>query len=541
MADTANPSTVAEYPPYEVDDFDHTWRPLRFFNLSRFSLAVLFVLLYNLDQLPKQLSPDEPRLFYITSLLYLAFSLFAFYPILIRKPAFQLQINIHIFADIGFLNVLMHASGGVAGGLGMLLVISIAYGSMLTTGRTPGLYAAMATIAVLLQQVHSTFNHPEDVSYPLAGLLGATLFVTALVAQLLARRARASEALAQRRGADLANMAQLTGYIIQQMHTGVIVVDQEERVRLMNSSASHLIDTPMMATETPLGHYSTELMEQLMAWREDPANASRTLHISGNPRELLAQFMSIGQRRNEGTLIFLEDAETATRQAQQLKLAALGRLTASIAHEIRNPLSAISHAGSLLGESPDLASEDTRLTEIIREQSQRINTIIENVLQLGKKDIRQDEDFPLKPWLQEFVDKFQQSQPEASGAIRFEVEPDDLSIHFDPNHLHQLLTNLCINGLRHAMSARAALKLRLIAGAIGDGHGFLDIIDAGPGIDETNRAHIFEPFFTTEYKGTGLGLYLARELAVSNHAQLRYEPTASQESCFRLLFRTGML
>lgn len=526
----------------EMESDAHTWRPLRFFNFSRFALSALFVLLYNLGKLPEQLGQQEPQLFYTASLIYLAISLLAFYPILIRRPDFQMQVNGHIVIDIVMINVLMHASGGVSSGLGMLLVISVANGSMLTTGRTPGLYAALATIAVLIQQVHSAFgDRPEDVNYPLAGLLGITLFVTALVAQLLARRARASEELARRRGADLANMAQLTGYIIQQMQTGVMVVDQEERVRLMNSAASHLIDTPMMATETPLRHYSAELLATLRAWKTDPANASRTLHIAGNPRELLAQFMNIGQRRNEGTLIFLEDAEAATRQAQQLKLAALGRLTASIAHEIRNPLSAISHAGALLGESPDLAAEDMRLTEIIHEQSQRINTIVENVLQLGKKDVHQDKDFLLKLWLETFVTEFQQSQPGARGAMRFEVEPADMVIRFDPNHLRQLLTNLCLNGLRHAMPARAALKLRLIAGTIGEGHGYLDIIDAGPGVDEASRAHIFEPFFTTEYKGTGLGLYLARELAVSNQAQLRYEPTASQESCFRLLFRTGML
>lgn len=534
---------TAPIAPLEADDYAHTWRPLRFFNFSRFALAALFILLYQLGKLPEQLGQQEPELFYTVSLVYLALSLLAFYPIMTRKPDFQMQVNSHIFVDIVIINIMMHASGGVSSGLGMLLVISVANGSMLTTGRTPGLYAALATIAVLIQQVHSALgDRPGDVNYPMAGLLGITLFVTALVAQLLARRARTSEALAQRRGADLANMAQLTGYIIQQMQTGVLVVDKEERVRLMNSSASHLIDTPMMATETPLRHYSSELLTSLRAWKDDPTNASRTLHITGNPRELLAQFMNIGQRRNEGTLIFLEDAETATRQAQQLKLAALGRLTASIAHEIRNPLSAISHAGALLGESPDLAGEDTRLTEIIHEQSQRINTIIENVLQLGRKDVRQEEDFQLKPWLEQFVIEFQQSRPEATeGAIRFEVEPADLVIRFDPNHLRQLLTNLCVNGLRHAMSARAALKLRLLAGEIGEGHGYLDVIDAGHGVDEASRAHIFEPFYTTEYKGTGLGLYLARELAVSNQAQLRYEPTASQESRFRLLFRKGML
>jgi two-component system sensor histidine kinase PilS (NtrC family) len=323
------------------------------------------------------------------------------------------------------------------------------------------------------------------------------------------------------------------------MQTGVMVVDPDNRVRLMNSSAWQLLDLPMVQPNTPLQHYSPALQQQLQRWKENPANASSPLHIANNPLELLTQFMGIGQHRNDGTLIFLEDAATTTRQAQQMKLASLGRLTASIAHEIRNPLGAISHAAALLEESPELDANDTRLAEIVRKQSQRINTIIENVLQLGRGARKQDEEIVLKPWLEGFVQEFLQAQPEARGAIRVTVEPPDLVIHFDPNHLHQLLCNLCQNGLRHAAAADAPVKVHLNAGISGPDRGHLDVIDAGPGIAEENRIHVFEPFFTTDSRGTGLGLYLARELAVYNQAQLRYEPTADKESRFRLLFRAG--
>ena len=540
MADIPSPPFGPDHSPAPKSDYAKTWRPLRFLNLYRFSLAALFILLYHTGETPPPLGIADPELFYHTSLAYLAFSLLAMYPLSRRQPQFMLQLGSHILADVIFITVLMHASGGIASGIGMLLIVSVANGSMIAGGRAPGFFAAMATIAVLIEQAYTELAHAgANINYPLAGMLGIALFTTAILAHVLARRARESEALARQRSVDLANMAQLTDYIIQHMQTGVMVVDPENRVRLMNSSAWHLLGTPMTPPDAQLQQYSTELQQQLEGWKENPGNAARPLYIAGNPLELLTQFMGIGQHRTYGTLIFLEDAASTTRQAQQLKLASLGRLTASIAHEIRNPLGAISHAGALLAESPALDSNDARLTEIIREQSQRINTIIENVLQLGRRDHRQDEDFLLKPWLEKFLQEMQQAQPGHAGSMQLHVEPEDLVIHFDPNHLHQLLNNLCQNGLRHAARAEDPVKLRLNAGTIGEDHGYLDVIDAGPGIAEENRTHVFEPFFTTESKGTGLGLYLAREMAVCNQAQLRYEPTASKQSRFRLLFRAG--
>ncbi len=540
IPEVASLTNALKAEPVTSSEYARTWRPLQFLNLYRFALAGLFALLYHFGKLSEPLGAAHAELFYHTSLAYLGFSLLALYPLLRRQPAFMIQLTVHTLADIAFITVLMHASGGIVSGVGMLLIVSVANGSMIAGGRTPGFFAAIASLALLVEQTYTALTYPDaNINYSLAGMLGIALFATAILAHVLARRAQESEALAHQRSADLANMAQLTDYIIQHMHTGVMVIAPDNRIRLMNSSAEHLLNTPIALPETLLQEYSHELYQQLQEWQENPGNATRSLQIGGNPNELLAQFMSIGQQRNDGTLIFLVDAANTTRQAQQLKLASLTRLTASIAHEIRNPLSAISHAGALLAESETLDPNDARLTEIIREQSQRINTIVENVLQLGRQERGQEASFPLKPWLENFLQDFYQSQPNAREAIHIQVEPADLVIHFDPGHLHQLLCNLCQNGLRHAAASHAEIKLQLHAAMIGEDHGYLDVIDAGPGIAEEHRTHIFEPFFTTESKGTGLGLYLARELAARNQAQLRYEPTALKESRFRLLFRAG--
>ncbi len=531
-------STVASPSPHGESEA-RTWRPLRFLAFSRFLIAVVFVLLHHLERLPLPLGSSDPELFYLAGLAYLAFSLLALYPLLKRQPRFLLQLTSHILTDVIIITMLMHASGGVSSGVGMLLVISVANGSMIAGGgRIPGLFAAMASLALLAEQVYTGLTHTVDeTNYPLAGMLGMTLFATAILAHVLASRARESEALAHQRSVDLANMAQLTDYIIQHMQTGVMVVDPNKRVRLMNSSASRLLGTPNGNSGSPLSQYCPQLFRLLQDWERHPGSAARPMHPEGSTLELLPQFMNIGQHRRDGTLIFIEDAATTTRQAQQLKLASLARLTASIAHEIRNPLGALSHAAALLSESPELEPHDQRLTEIIHTQSQRINTVVENVLQLGRRDRTQFEEIALKPWLERFIQELRLNHPDTVDAFSLKVEPAEMKVFFDPSHLHQILTNLCQNGLHHARNSSDPVKVQLYAGQTGKELGYLDIIDTGPGISEENRAHIFEPFFTTESNGTGLGLYLARELAVCNQAQLRYEPSDGGQSRVRLLFR----
>lgn len=539
MVEMLKPSFATSVYPHEGDDIVPSWRPLRFLNFYRLSLAALFILLYLLDELPSPVGQASPQLFYQISLAYLGFSLLAMYPLSIQRPSFLLQLHSHILADIVFITLLMHASGGVASGVGMLLVVSVANGSMIVAGRIPGLFAALATIAILLEQLYSHFfPSAAKVNYSLAGLLGITLFATASLAHVLARRARESEVLAHQRSIDLANMAQLTEYIIQQIQTGVMVIDPENRVRLMNSAAWEMLGTPLANLHAPLVQYSQELNQLLQNWKREPDWQKQRVQVEGTASEVLVELMSIGHERREGTLLFLEDAADTTRQAQQLKLASLGRLTAGIAHEIRNPLGAISHAGALLSEAPELSEADKRLTEIINKQSQRINGIVENVLQLGRRDRSRAKLLALDSWLPAFLVEFYHAYPSAEGKLGLgDMQTVELKAWFDPDHLRQLLFNLCTNGLHHAADSATKPSVTLSAGILDDEHGYLDITDTGPGISEENREHIFEPFFTTESSGTGLGLYLSREMAESNRAQLRYEPTMDGQSRFRLVFR----
>lgn len=510
------------------------WKPLRFFNLYRLTLASVFIILYELGPLPTPLGMLDPRLFFQTSVVYLVVSVLSVVLVNMRRPAFQVQLSGQVLLDITFITILMHASGGVASGLGMLLVVSVANASMIAPERMAGFFAALATLAILAEQTFDAFFvSASKTSYSQAALLGAMLFATAILAHVLAKRAKESEALAAQRGIDLANMAQLTEYAIQQMQTGVIVVDPAENIHFVNLAARRLVGLADDAVPGSLQGSAPELAEQLAKWHQGKAVTTTFLELFTEAR-VLPRFRSIGTGESAGTLIFLEDASRANRQAQQIKLASLGRLSASIAHEIRNPLSAISHAGELLAESPGLTEGDERLTTIIKDQTRRVNAIIENILQLGRRDRSHTELIVLDKWLPNFVEEFRRTDAGAEALV-LNLTANGMEVYFDPSHLYQILSNLCSNALRHAAAAGGKPRVEIFAGRNEKGTPFIEVRDSGPGVSPESRARLFEPFFTTEAKGTGLGLYISRELAECNHGGLYYTPS-NGESRFRIAF-----
>ncbi len=514
------------------------WRPLHFLNLYRLTLAGLFLTIILVDVSPSLLGRHNAALFFIVSLVYVGISVMNSFMIRWRRPPFLYQVYFQIFVDIIVLVLLMHASGGLASGLGILLIVAVAGGSLLLARRSAILLAAVATVLLLLEQTYIIiYSENLDVSYTQAGLLGAILFATAAMAQFLARRVRESESLAAQRGVDLANMEQLTEYIIQRMQTGIVVVDRKERVRFINESASYLLGSTSATHTQTLATLAPELANHLHTWQEDSGSAQQIFRPTSTAANLIPRFASLGQTRSAGTLIFLEDIAAMTQQAQQLKLASLGRLTASIAHEIRNPLGAISHAGQLLAESKQLGKSELRMTQIIAENSKRVNTIIENVLNLSRRQQSEPEEVKLSDWLNHFVDEFCQTKQLVSSTIRFSVKPDSIIVRFDPNQLYQVLWNLCQNGLRYSRPGKNEYLLSIEGGITTDAPTpFLDVIDYGPGIEPEFAETVFEPFFTTDAKGTGLGLYIARELCEANQARLNYLSHSAGGCCFRITF-----
>ncbi|UCE89050.1 MAG: PAS domain-containing protein [Pseudomonadota bacterium] len=515
------------------------WKPLWFLCLYRLGVSGLFITLFVTDRLFAPLASRSPALFLAACFAYLLFGITSMLALRIRRPEFSFQVVVNVLVDIVAVTLLVHASGGASSGLGMLLVVAIAAGSIDMPGRTALMLAAVASIAMLLEQVFAHYAVGSSTGeYAQAGLVGLTFFTTAVLANVLGKRTRESEALAQRRGVDLANMAQLTEHIIQRMQTGIAVIDEQDRVRLVNESAWNMLGMPAMGGSQALPMLSRELSEQVNGWRSNPEWRSQAIPLSPDYADVLPRFARIGQDPGGGVLIFLEDTSAMAQRAQQLKLASLGQLTASIAHEVRNPLGAISHAGQLLEESDNLDDNDHRLTRIINDQSQRVNAIVENIMQLSRRDRSSPELIGLREFLLKFAADFAHAKQIDAEEIAVALDPQDVQVRFDAGQLRQILNNLCDNGLRHGGEYMGSPKVELRGGITAEfRRPFLDVVDHGPGISAADAQRVFEPFFTTEPAGTGLGLYISRELAESNQAHINYLPAPTGGGCFRITFQ----
>jgi two-component system sensor histidine kinase PilS (NtrC family) len=351
---------------------------------------------------------------------------------------------------------------------------------------------------------------------------------------------RESEELVRQRELDIANLAELNEFIVRHLRESILVVDAQDRIRLINDSAARLLRGGDARPGMLLGEASPRLLYLLHTWRrQSPEWHVQTLSLVGMGGAALLQphFVALEGTNAGPTLIFLEDTSALAERVQQSKLAALGRLSASIAHEIRNPVGAMSHAAQLLRESPNLTSQDRRLTDIITSNGERVSTIIENVLQLSRRDSTRAETVDLHVWLRTFLPEITDTLQLQPDSIRLSPTAEPVEVRVDPSHLHQLLWNLCENAVKYGRSAGSDEAIELHTGRIAPtNRPFLEVRDRGPGIPTTDTEKIFEPFFTAGEGGTGLGLFIARELAQCNGAILVYEPRAGGGSVFRLVF-----
>jgi two-component system sensor histidine kinase PilS (NtrC family) len=507
------------------------WKLLGIFNVYRLAVAgVALGVAVSVRTLPP-FGTSDPVLFELAGAGYFLLAIGALLTTRWRKPDFDTQVGVLAFADVVFLTLLMHASGGLSSGLGLLLIVAVA-GSSLMLGRKVAIfYAALATVAAMLQHSWGLFFGQLVTTeliegYPQVGLLGTGLFATAFLGYTLAARLRATEVLAQRRGADLAHLARINELIIQRMQAGVLACDRAGHVRFINQAAQRFLGMRQpLARNTPITEVSTDLAIQLFQWLGSPGahHPRRTFNTPAN-FTLLPRFVGLEATPETGVsvLVFLEDMAGLKRQAQQLKMSALARLTASIAHEIRNPLGAITSAAQLLAESVPASGEPYRLTKIIEEQSRRMNVIVQNVTQLSRRDRVSQVRLSLGTWLADFITQYCETARVPAEA--FARVGDDIEVSFDPDQLNQVLTNLCQNALRHSPPFTGTALVKFLTGRDAEGRPWLDVIDWGTGVPPNIVDNIFDPFFTTTPKGTGLGLYIAKELCEGNGAAIDYHP-----------------
>lgn len=512
-------------------------RLLRIYNYYRIVLSLVLAFTYLSDSNTKFIRLDHPDLFAVCTGLYALINIIMAAQLRDKYQVHPRQFVLTILIDITALTLLTYASGGVSQGLANLMIFSIAAGSIFLSGTYATAFAATASITIIGTEVYrQTIDQAVNQNYLQAGLLGIVLFATALFIKNISGRIHRSENLATQRATDIEHLEKLNRVIIQRMRTGIIVCSRSGQIRMMNDAARKLIENPESSLSQTIPELPHQLISRLKEWQKNPHHRGASFRAFPSKPEIQVNFTSFRQEEDLEILVFLEDISKTRQQAQQLKLASLGQLTASIAHEIRNPLGAISHSAQLLRESENLQQDDQRFLQIIDENSKRLNMTIENVLELSRRRPAVAETIELYDWLIDFANKFNESQV-SPGKFDIEVNPTKLTIQIDPSQLSQIITNLSTNGLRYSEEFSGAATLRFEAGISPENdQPYLDVIDQGKGIADEVAQHLFEPFYTTSGKGTGLGLYISRELCEANRCRLDYRTHHSGGACFRIYF-----
>lgn len=499
---------------------------LKVYAYYRVFLSTTLLTMYWFDLGLNVLGSTNPQVYFATSLAYVILSLITlvYSRFNVPEPSIQLLIFM-LLTDMVAITLIMHTSGGLTSGLGFLMLIIVAVGSIFLSGRWALLIAAMASLFVLTETLSTTLllSKKEETFFP-AGVLGILFFITTLIFQVLTRRIREAQIIAAQTTAQSQKLQKLNESIVKRMRTGIIVVGGGDIIQLINSAAIQLLDNQQKGFSLAIGDTVRSihpLLKQLERWRTYPWLRTPTFKTSSSSAEVQANFTSLYQGEEREILIFLEDTRALAQHAQQLKLSSLGRLTGSIAHEIRNPLGAISHASQLLSEQETCASQ-AKLLDIIHRHCSRVNQIVDNVLQLSCQKPPAFQKLWLLQWLKKFRHEYMENKQD-NGTIELENISEDIQIFFDPSHLSQILVNLIDNGLRFSAQEIGERWVKLVISKdVLSELPYLDIYDRGPGVPTTEHDTIFEPFFTTSNDGSGLGLYLAQELCAVNYASLNY-------------------
>ena len=520
---------------------DLAWRVIGLLNLYRLLVPLVLMTVQAVAGPQWALLASRPRLFLSVCIAYLTAGILLVIARRLEWSSLRIVALVNSGVDAAAIGLILYASGGVSSGLGILLVLPVGAMAVLADHRDAFLLAAVAAIAVLVQQIFVNIDGGPSTDYTTAGVLGAVLFLTALSAWPIANRLRESEALVRRQEVDLANLAQLSQYIIQHLRESILVIDTHDRIRLINESAAHILGDTHAVPEALLGEASPRLLYLLETWRQNQGNTAvfpapdQTFVAADGARLIRANFAPLGSSSPTPVIVFLEDTSLMAEKIQQSKLAALGRLSASIAHEIRNPVGAMSHAGQLLGESATLSAGEKRLTEIMRTNADRVSAIINNVLSLSKREETRAETISLQGWTEEFHEEFCETMQLSRERLRTDAL-SPVEVRVDPSQLRQIVWNLCENAFKHGVADRPEEIIEIRHGRLTPtGRPYLQVMDRGAGVKPDHAERIFEPFFSGG-RGTGLGLFLARELAQTNGATLLYEPRHGGGSIFRLVF-----
>lgn len=532
---------------------DTFWRTLQTFNITRVAIALVLLAYLSINS-KKGFWVLESFLYLETCAVYLALAV-GFTILTARyRHRLLLQLTGQLAVDVAVISVLYVAAGGAKSGLAILYLFPLAGSAILAPLLLALFFVSLVTLILLTESAFRLLESASESTISVAGLYGAAFFAAVYMINRLAARLIRQEKLAAEQGQDLQIQQAINRLVIADMGDGVLVVGPDSTIQTANPAAERLLGIAISGEQSRYKLNDIPLLmpiaDAFFAWAAKHAGTAAQrmpdqlqlpvfvvikpgdeavmpgVPVSWSGRRdlmlhLKLQFATVvtTELTAERTVIFLQDVGEIENKAQQLKLASMGRLTASIAHEVRNPLSAISYAAGLLGEE-SVNPVQARLLSIVNDNVARLNRMIEDILKLSRKVQSPEEPIPLEAIFSEILEEFRETHSVREGLIEVGRMAGQ-RVEFDPLHLREVVVNLLSNAMRYASGRDGSIRLFLVEDV--PGRLELHVKDDGAPITPEIRAHLFEPFYTTSSKGTGLGLYLARELCLNNNAMLDYE------------------
>ena len=512
-----------------------THRVLSYLSVFRFLISLILIYAALPDLVFTQLVLDRNTIGGAILLSYFFMAVFMLIDTRLRSTRPHATAVATLFIDVLFLSIFLFIFGRMGSSLAILLIFTSASAAILLPMRLALFIASLVVFAFIGAALMNWLTQGDTTRTVVqGGIYGLTTFTGTILVNLLTRWLKDYRLTAEQQAVQLTRLEQVNELVIRRMRNGVLAVDSDGRIQLMNESAWFLLGSPR-ADQKMLATVSPQLDKALTNWYDNPSTTTASMTLYSSQARIAPKFVSLPGNSSIRVLIFLDDNEVISQRAVEMSANMMANLSGSIAHEIRNPLAAINHAAQLLEESEDIAESDLRLVDIIHSQAGRMNGIVENILQLSRHEKSRPDIFELVPFLKEISVETKSALPGIRLTLEIKPEEEGTLVLFDRSQLHQAVGKLLENANRHARLDAAIPQVILTLKHLPKtGYCVITVEDNGPGIPESNLKRIFEPFFTTHKQGSGLGLYIARQLCDVNQAELTVDSAIGSYSRFHI-------
>ncbi|HUX18679.1 MAG TPA: ATP-binding protein [Acidithiobacillus sp.] len=514
------------------------WRRLWGISAYRLLIAAVIAILVRLPASETIIDlGGHAELLRVLTLLAATVSLGYLLALLLRRPVQpRRHAWIQVSTDTLLVLLLLHFGGGVSGPFSILPFLLLVSTASLLRGKSAFVFVWIL-LALLVGE--SLLGGMTSVHPPLGQLFiyVPALVAVAVLADSLVISLERGNRLALQRDAEVVNLNALNREIVQHMDVGVFVLDRQNRIVLSNPVA-RMLSGYRLWTSAPVALDMVQPSLATMLQQAAHNDSEMVVTLSGRDSTLQDSAQTLLVRKialphSPYRLLLLRDASALRAREREARLAALGRLAANIAHEIRNPLSVIRHAGNLLGESVETLGS-RHLFEILERETVRINAIVESVLEMARPSPAHSEPIALLSWLPALIAELQADPLLASMTIVVREISPQLRVYADPAQLRQVFWNLLHNSAQYGVAEDATMRVEIETVRADKEIIMVTLRDFGPGVKPEVMERIFEPFFTTNSRGTGLGLSMVRELLRINGGRIDCENHPQGGVLFRI-------